>query len=59
MAREHLTTLHATPTLLRAVVRAMVPDQRFPTFAWSPPARAGHCSGRAFGRSHVSDTASS
>ncbi len=30
IARERLTTLHATPTLLRAVVRAVTPGRRFP-----------------------------
>lgn len=29
MARERLTTLHSTPTLLRAVLRAVGPDRRF------------------------------
>lgn len=57
MAREHLTTLHATPTLLRAVVRAMVPDQRFPdlrlvTTCGEPVTAADVRSVR----SHVSDT---
>jgi acyl-coenzyme A synthetase/AMP-(fatty) acid ligase/thioesterase domain-containing protein len=30
IARERLTTLHTTPTLLRAIVRAVSPEQRFP-----------------------------